>query len=101
MGKRTKDWNRDNGKGVIRVPDELGPIMNKVMMQLQFLTISGKNKIQTCADITKICEDFFSEMYEHKAADIALMTPINSPGFFTSDELGMLVAGLNAKIKKT
>ena len=46
---------------VISVPDELDPLINKIGMQIRFLTISGKNEVQTIVDIAAIAQKFFRE----------------------------------------
>lgn len=54
-------WNKPTPEGIIEVPDELDPLINKVGMQIGFLTISGKSTNQTICDIVYICQRFFRE----------------------------------------
>ena len=45
----------------IDVPDELMPLFNKVGMQVKLMTISGKNEVQTIADIVELSRKFFKD----------------------------------------
>ena len=67
-----KDMNLDNKKVInpewtkpiddtIDVPDELMPLFNKVGMQVKLMTISGKNEVQTIADIVELSRKFFKD----------------------------------------
>ena len=67
-----KDMNIDNKKVInpewtkpiddtIDVPDELMPLFNKVGMQVKLMTISGKNEVQTIADIVELSRKFFKD----------------------------------------
>ena len=67
-----KDINIDNKKVInpewtkpiddtIDVPDELMPLFNKVGMQVKLMTISGKNEVQTIADIVELSRKFFKD----------------------------------------
>ncbi len=58
------DWNKADSDGNINIPDELDEVFNKVGMQIRFHTISGKNEVQTIADIVQGCQRFFKKMYE-------------------------------------
>ena len=58
------DWNIADSEGTIHIPDELDGIFNRVGMQVRFHTVSGKNEIQTFADIVHKCQKFFKEMYD-------------------------------------
>lgn len=58
------NWNEADEEGIINVPDELEEVFNKVGMQIRFHTISGKNEVQTIADIVAGCQNFFKKMYE-------------------------------------
>jgi hypothetical protein len=58
------DWNKPDKNETIDVPDELFSLFNKVAMQIRFHTISGKNEVQTIADIVHGCQKFFKEMYD-------------------------------------
>jgi hypothetical protein len=53
------DWTKPVDD-ILTVPDPLEPLFNKIGMQINFLTISGKNKTLTVADITEISRRFFS-----------------------------------------
>lgn len=58
------DWNKADKNGTMHIPDELDKIFNRVGMQLRFHTISGKNEVQTIADIVHSCQEFFKKMYD-------------------------------------
>ena len=60
MSNIKENWNKPDGD-VIDVPDELMPLFNKIGTQIKFLTISGKNEVQTVADILEGTRKFFSE----------------------------------------
>ena len=45
----------------IDVPDELMPLFNKVGIQVKLMTISGKNEVQTIADIVELSRKFFKD----------------------------------------
>lgn len=55
-------WNEADQNGDIDVPDELMPLFNKVGIQMRMYTISGKNEIQTIADIVYLSQKFFTEL---------------------------------------
>jgi len=59
MEEQIKDWNKADSDGYINIPDHLDELFNKVAMQIRFHTISGKNEIQTIADIVYGAESFF------------------------------------------
>jgi hypothetical protein len=62
MSTMDKDWSTEPDKnGTITIPDRLDDLFNKVAMQIRFHTISGKNEIQTIADIVKIADEFFNK----------------------------------------
>ena len=67
-----KDMNLDNKKVInpewtkpiddtIDVPDELMPLFNKVGIQVKLMIISGKNEVQTIADIVELSRKFFKD----------------------------------------
>ena len=67
-----KDMNIDNKKVInpewtkpiddtIDVPDELMPLFNKVGIQVKLMIISGKNEVQTIADIVELSRKFFKD----------------------------------------
>lgn len=58
---KNKDWTKADKDGTISVPDELDSLYNKIGMQLRFHTISGKNEVQTVADMVYIAQKHFSE----------------------------------------
>jgi hypothetical protein len=58
------DWNKPDKNETIHVPDELDKVFNSVAMQIRFHTISGKNEVQTIADIVHGCQKFFKNMYD-------------------------------------
>ena len=55
-----KDWN-NLVDGVINVPDELDPLLNKLGMQLRFHTISGKGEDETVCSMVAIAQKFFHQ----------------------------------------
>lgn len=63
-----KEWNKPVD-GVIYVPDELDPIINKVATQIRFHTISGKSEQETVCDIVAICQKFFTTQREQDIRD--------------------------------
>lgn len=63
-----EDWNKVVD-GVIHVPDELDPLRNKLLMQLLFHTISGKDESRTICSMLVIAQKFFHE-YRPVAKDI-------------------------------
>lgn len=54
------DWNKPDENGIIHVPDELDPLINKVATQIRFHTISGKSEEETVCDIVRNAEKFFT-----------------------------------------
>lgn len=55
-------WSSDPDKdGNIEIPDELDQLYHKLGMQLRMHTISGKNEIQTIADMVWIADKFFDQ----------------------------------------
>ena len=55
-----EDWN-NLVDGVIDVPDELDPLLNKLGMQLRFHTISGKGEDETVCSMVAIAQKFFHQ----------------------------------------
>lgn len=47
--------------GVIHVPDELDPLINKIAFQIGFLLHSGKSENETICHIAYAAQKFFSE----------------------------------------
>lgn len=47
--------------GVIHVPDELDPLINKIAFQIGFLIHSGKSENETICHIAYNAQKFFSE----------------------------------------
>jgi hypothetical protein len=60
MSNIKENWNKAVD-GEIDIPDELMPVFNKVGMQINFITICGKNEVQAVADIVEGTRKFFSE----------------------------------------
>jgi hypothetical protein len=61
-------WSSDPDKeGNIEIPDALEPLFNKLGMQLRMHTISGKNEIQTVADMVWIADKFFNNTDKEKS----------------------------------
>ena len=61
-------WSSDPDKeGNIEIPDGLEPLFNKLGMQLRMHTISGKNEIQTIADMVWIADKFFNNDDKEKS----------------------------------
>lgn len=56
-----EDWTKPDKDGNINVPDELDKLVNKIGMQIAFMTLSGKNQVQTICDIVFISERFFND----------------------------------------
>jgi len=56
-----KTWNKADKNNTINIPDELDSLFNKIGMQIRFLTILGKNEVQTVADICFIAQEFFKK----------------------------------------
>jgi len=86
MEKTTiEEWNKADAEGIIHIPDELDPLVNKIAFQIRFMTISGKNSTQTICDIAWIAQKFFSEMFGKKVdggdgstgLEVALKTAIS------------------------
>jgi hypothetical protein len=61
-------WNKVVD-GVIHVPDELDPLINKIAFQLRFHTICGKGQEETICSMVAIAQKFFHE-YRPVAKDI-------------------------------
>ena len=61
MNIKNEEWNIPDENGIINVPDELDPLLNKIAMQIRFHTISGKNEAQTVCDILYAAEQFFNK----------------------------------------
>ena len=60
-------WSSDQDEeGNLEIPDELEPLFHKLGMQLRMHTISGKNEIQTIADMVWIADKFFDELKQKK-----------------------------------
>lgn len=67
--QKIKQWNKADKDGIISIPDYLDPLVNSVGMQLRFHKISGKNEVQTVADIVYKAEEFFNKQNNpYKAA---------------------------------
>jgi hypothetical protein len=56
---KSNDWNKADKNGTINIPDEYDKLFNQIGMQMQLVTISGKNKVQATADILRLAEKFF------------------------------------------
>ena len=48
--------------GVIDVPDEFMPLLNKIGMQIRFHTISNKGELETICRIIQLAEEFFTNV---------------------------------------
>lgn len=71
------DWNKADKDETIHVPDELDKVFSRVGMQIRFHTISGKNEVQTIADIVHGCQEFFKKMYDvEDGLDSGCYTPV-------------------------
>jgi len=57
---KSNDWNKADKNGTINIPDEYDKLFNQIGMQMQLVTISGKNKVQATADILRLAEKFFN-----------------------------------------
>lgn len=57
----SEKWTVPNIDGNIDVPDHLMPLFNKLGIQMRLSAISGKNEIQTIADMVYLAEKFFRE----------------------------------------
>jgi hypothetical protein len=55
------NWTEADKDGNITIPDELDGLFNKIGFQLRFHTISGKNELQTVADMVYIAQKYFKE----------------------------------------
>lgn len=57
-----KDWNcQPKRNRLVGVPDELLPLLNKIVMQMRFHTISDKGERLTAIHILKINQEYFSK----------------------------------------
>jgi len=61
-----KNWTQSDADGNINVPDDLDSIVNKIGFQIRFMTLSGKNEIQTICDIAYITQQFYHKYYFEK-----------------------------------
>ncbi len=57
---KSNDWNKADKNGTINITDEYDKLFNQIGMQMQLVTISGKNKVQATADILRLAEKFFN-----------------------------------------
>lgn len=57
---KIKNWTKADKDGNINVPDELDKLVNNIGMQINFMTISGKDKVQTICDIAYLAQKFFN-----------------------------------------
>lgn len=56
-------WAKPDKNGIIHVPDELDPLINKIGNQILLHTISGKGEVETVCAIAYIAQQFFKQMY--------------------------------------